>query len=416
MAVKPLVAIAATALLLSALSPSAETLRVSGIPETISSTGYVASTPRSKADYEHMLYRRVLVGFFGSDVASDDFKSFRAFVAGKPIGGFVFYERNVASADQVAGLAASLQDSYPGDQFIAIDEEGGAVQRLARLPEIPLLPSAREMARLPRAESFDLYSHLASKLAKLGFNLNFGPVADVDVNPSNPIVGQLGRSYGSESDDVVAYAGEFIRAHRLYGIEPVVKHFPGHGSANADTHDGTVDVTGHWRPDELRPFKQLIADHGVRMLMTSHVTLKSGILNMHEKETVTFSRNAVRYIETEMNHDGLIVTDDLTMKAIADNMDLKDAFARAVLSGHHLIILSKLEPRVEDRLDEIVSTTAARALEDAKLARAIEDADTKLQSFRIARTRIAASQPAQPARPQWWQRLAKIESDARIGR
>lgn len=412
MAVNIRVAIAATTLLVATSTASAEPLRVSGIAEA--APPRAAAIPYTKADYEHMLYRRVLVGFYGADVDSDAFKSFRAFVAGKPIGGFVFYERNVASADQVSRLAASLQDSYPGEQFIAIDEEGGAVQRLARLPEVPLVPSARDMARLPRTESFKLYADLAKRLAGFGFNLNFGPVADVDVNPANPVVGGLGRSYGPEADAVIAYAGEFVRAHRLYGVEPVIKHFPGHGSASGDTHDGTVDVTGDWRPDELRPFKTLIADHGVRMLMTSHVTLKAGVLNMHERETVTFSGNAVRFITDELNFDGLIVTDDLTMKAVADAMDLTDAFARAILSGHHLIILSKLQPRVEDRLAEIVSATAARALTDPLLARAIEEADAKLRGFRKGGGRLVRSQA--PPRPRWWQKLAKIESDARRGK
>jgi beta-N-acetylhexosaminidase len=112
---------------------------------------------------------------------------------------------------------------------------------------------------------------LVQKLSSLGFNLNLGPVVDLDRNPQNPVISRLERSYGKNADTVIKYAAAFIEEHRKRRILTVLKHFPGHGSSSVDSHAGVADVQSSWSSDELKPFKRLIQLKLADAIMVGHL-------------------------------------------------------------------------------------------------------------------------------------------------
>jgi beta-N-acetylhexosaminidase len=125
------------------------------------------------------------------------------------------------------------------------------------------------------AQAFSLYDGQAEELAAQGITVNLGPVVDLAVEPANPIISRLGRSYGTTPETVMPFARAFIEAHRQHGLLTAAKHFPGHGSSLADPHDATDSVTGRWSKIELEPFSLLIRERpAVPMIMVGHVVLK----------------------------------------------------------------------------------------------------------------------------------------------
>ena len=167
--------------------------------------------------------------------------------------------RNIESPAQVKALIAHLQAQARGPLLVAVDQEGGRVNRLKPAAGFPESISHEELGRLDQTEeTFRHAAATARTLAELGFNLNLAPVVDLDAHPDNPIIKGKGRSFSSDPEAVARHAAAFVRAHRAAGVLCCAKHFPGHGSATGDTHLGLVDVTATWHERELIPFCRLI--------------------------------------------------------------------------------------------------------------------------------------------------------------
>src|SRR5690606_35642736 len=151
--------------------------------------------------------------------------------------------------------------------FIMLDQEGGQVQRLTPSVGFAGTPSARDVARGGIEAAEAVYADLARRLAREGFNVNFGPVVDLNLNPDNPVIARFGRAYGRDAASVTAFAAAFVAGHHAAGMGTALKHFPGHGSSLADSHHGFVDVTEVWSPAELEPYRTLIGEGLADMVM-----------------------------------------------------------------------------------------------------------------------------------------------------
>jgi beta-N-acetylhexosaminidase len=213
----------------------------------------------SAQSLEDMAGQMVMVGFTGDSADAAGVRAVREQVARGEIGGVMFLRTNVASLTAVRGINRSLIAARPWlPPFIALDQEGGQIERLTAAVGFAEIPSARAVAAQTPDRARVIYAGLADDLARLGFNVNFGPVVDLDLNPDNPIIARYGRAYGADPVEVVARASAFVEAHHDAGIATSLKHFPGHGSSTEDTHDGFVDVTGLWQPVELAPYQAMI--------------------------------------------------------------------------------------------------------------------------------------------------------------
>lgn len=284
----------------------------------------------------------LLVGFRGTEVTEEN-HIYRDIVEYK-IGGVILFEfdapssrrpRNITSRTQLKKLTNDLQKLSGETLFISIDQEGGKVSRLKPKYGFPKFVSAKEMALADSAYHWGLLT--ARTLASVGINLNFAPCVDVDVNPECPVIGKLKRSFSADPDSVASHAESWIRAHRSRKVLTSLKHFPGHGSSQDDTHLGIADVTDTWTENELVPYRKLIADGNVDMIMTSHV-FNAKLDSLHpaslsEKITTGMLRKG-------LNYDGVIITDDLVMGAIAKEYELDEVLELAIRAGADILCLS----------------------------------------------------------------------------
>lgn len=246
--------------------------------------------------------------------------------------------RNIQSIDQVRELnqyltAAARRGGKPV-LFTAIDQEGGAVIRIG--PEHGFktpLPPARDMAAMNMDTVADLYYKQGQKLSDLGFNLNFAPCTDVDINPQSPAIGVRGRAYSSDPERIYEYGHTAANAMARAGVLSSFKHFPGHGSATGDTHAGLVDITNTWKRDELRPYATVPA---TSMVMVAHVI--NG--NIDPENPASLSPDTInKLLRGQMGYNGVVITDDLQMGAIYNHYGLRETLRRAILAGNDIMLL-----------------------------------------------------------------------------
>jgi beta-N-acetylhexosaminidase len=286
----------------------------------------------------------LLVGFRGYEISEHD-PITRDVVEGS-VGGVILFDeemadgsrsgRNIKSRAQVKDLLASLQRQARAPLLIAIDQEGGEVSRLKTSYGFPATVSHEELGtvNLPD-ETVSHAAKTAATLRDLGINLNLAPVVDLDVCAENPIIKRKRRSFSADPNIVARHALEFARAHREQGIITCAKHFPGHGSARGDTHLGWVDVTEHWSERELIPYQRLIAAGFCDAVMTAHVFNA----RLDAERPATLSRPVLHgLLRQRLGFDGVILSDDLEMKAIAGRSGLEQAVQWGLEAGLDLLV------------------------------------------------------------------------------
>lgn len=325
----------------------------------------------------------ILVGFLGDKPERRGFELVRAQMEAGKIGGVLYLGRNLKNRQTVRRMNAALKEAAPAHlpPLIAIDQEGGKVQRLKRHHGFPHISSAKRIAqRLTPCEAVNTYGELAEALADWGFTLNLGPVVDVDVNPRNPIIGRLGRSYASDPQRVADYGSAFVSAHRNQGVLTALKHFPGHGSSRRDSHKEAVDISRTWSEDELKPFRQLIADEKVDLIMTAHV-INRLIGDGENNVPVSLSQAAIAgTLRNDLGFQGVVITDDIQMDAIRRNFRLEDAVLRAVEAQTDILLFAN-DKRPDPRVPEKVADFLVKASQNDPLL---------VQKIDVAYSRILA--------------------------
>jgi beta-N-acetylhexosaminidase len=312
------------------------------------------------------------------------------------LGGVILFSRNVESPEQVAELTAeceSLGQSMPA--WVSVDQEGG---RVARLKE----PFTRwpPMATLGRAGSDALAERFARALAAevraAGFTLDYAPVLDIHTNPKNPVIGD--RALAEQAGDVARLGRIIVRTLQEEGVAACGKHFPGHGDTSQDSHHELPLV--EQPPDRLRavefvPFREAIAA-GVQFIMTAHVLVPS----LDEERPATLSPRVVQAIlRNELGFDGVILSDDLEMKAISARHAAADAAVAAIGAGCDAVLIcsgdadaqaATLEALVKARES---GSIPVQRLDDAfrRLRRAKERFLTRERQGAIARVRALRS-------------------------
>jgi beta-N-acetylhexosaminidase len=244
------------------------------------------------------------------------------------IGGVIYFARNIVAPDQVAEMSARLQAIAPWPLFIAIDQEGGSVQRL-RAPFVELPPMAALGARGDAGLAERVGRLLGRELRTVGVNWDFAPVLDVDTNPANPVIGK--RSFGRDPALVAALGVALARGLEGEGIVSCGKHFPGHGDTHQDSHH-TLPTLPHGlerlREIELPPFAAY-GRAGLASIMTAHVLFPA----LDASLPATLSPSILRLLRDELSFDGLIVSDDLEMKAVSEQYAVEALVTRGVAAG-----------------------------------------------------------------------------------
>lgn len=304
----------------------------------------------------------LMVGFRGMDATTE--RTLEKDIRERGIGGVVLFDydvpsstpvRNIESPEQVARLDAQLQSMATIPLFISIDQEGGRVNRLKPARGFPSSVSAAHLGKLDNPDSTRLAAGtMAGLLRSLKINMNLAPDVDLNTNPSNPVIGKLDRSFSKDPKVVVRHAGIFADAFRSAGIVPVLKHFPGHGSSTKDTHRDFTDVTSTWTKAELEPYRELIGKGYEDPVMTAHVFNEK----LDSRYPATLSKAIVGGI---LRHDlgfrGVVVSDDLQMRAIADHYGLEQAIRLAIDAGVDILLFannSTYDPHIAKKASKII--------------------------------------------------------------
>lgn len=280
----------------------------------------------------------LLIGFPSTKVDSAVLKE----VAAGKVGSLIIFEKNIPPANSFVALKKitwTYQQAAPIPLVIAIDQEGGKVNRLKSKYGFPNTITAEAMGKSPNLDSVKFYAEaIASTLAGLGINMNFAPVVDLSSNPTNPIIAKHGRAFSANEDSVILMAKEYIKAHREYNVKTSLKHFPGHGSSKADTHLGIADVTNTWDDRELKPYQALIDSGFADAIMTSHIVNKKLEPDGHPG---TLSDDIINGIlRKRFNFNGVVFTDDMQMHAITKHYGLEEAIRLAILAGVDIMTFS----------------------------------------------------------------------------
>ena len=292
-----------------------------------------------------MIGQMVMTGFRG-DGANPDDPELRAVledIRTGHIGGVIFFDRdwqtkkrgrNITSTKQTARLCALLQKNAPIPLFIAVDQEGGRVRRLRPEHGFPDTPSARELGEKSPEETRKAARAMGTALKQLGININFAPVADVAVHPASPAVGALGRAFSGTPEEAADHAAAFMDGLAAARVIGSYKHFPGHGSAAADSHHTLTDITETWSEAELALYKRLPAN-GPFMVMTGHL--------MHKGLDAEYPASLSRKITTDLLRNtlgwqGVVVTDDLEMDAINLFYPMEERILLAINAGVDIIL------------------------------------------------------------------------------
>lgn len=284
----------------------------------------------------------VVAGFSGTELP-DDLR--RELETGRS-GGVILFKRNLTTLEQARALNESVLGACPLElpPFIAVDQEGGRVGRLP--PPFLKLPPMRTLGSLGDAGLTERVGFvLGEELAALGFNLDFAPVLDVDSNPQNPVIGD--RAFASDPTSVSLHGNALIRGLTSAGILACGKHFPGHGDTEKDSHLDLPLVAhdeARLRRVELVPFKSACA-LGVATLMSAHVVYEG--LDPGTPATLSH-RICTEILRGELGFGGVLFSDDLEMKALADRMSPAESAVGAIKAGCDvLLVCSSSAMRVE---------------------------------------------------------------------
>jgi beta-N-acetylhexosaminidase len=312
----------------------------------ISSSAFAAnSSPVKEQIYKKLIGQMLIIGFRGTEVTPDSYIIKE--INNNNIGGVILFDndmpskktlkRNVESYNQVKKLVGDIKTHSNSSVFIAVDAEGGYVNRLKEKYGFTNIPSAQELGKSSLSVTEEKADILGKQLKELGFNLNFAPVVDVNVNPDNPVIGYLERSFSEDPIKTYLYASSFIKGMKKENIIPAIKHFPGHGSSTSDSHLGMTDVTKTYQSKELVPYIQLINNGYNDVVMTAHIMNTS----IDKDYPATLSPKFIKEILRDKLHfKGVVVSDDMQMGAIAEHYGSEEAAIKAINAGCNMLIIS----------------------------------------------------------------------------
>ncbi len=303
---------------------------------------------------EEMAGAMIMVGFHGTRAPESVLKA----VSEGRLGGVILFDKgrkkgdfyNVESPAQLRRLIVSLQSASPRTLLVAVDQEGGKVCRLKPERGFFALPSADLMGRMSEEEVRVLGFKAGTEMAELGINVDLAPVVDLRRSRQSPGLGNAGRLFGSGSDQVTRQALAFADGLREAGVLPALKHFPGLGSASKDSHLDLPDVTKTWTEEELLPYVEAFQRDWPGMVLVAHVYHRG--LDAHLPSSL--SPEVVNgLLRRRLGWNGVVVSDDLQMGAVAKGRSLEERVRLAVRAGNDILLFGNnlsYDPDLHDKV------------------------------------------------------------------
>lgn len=311
---------------------------------------------------EEMIFRKFILGT--GEFLDESLK--------RGLGGVIFFTRDIESKEQFKNLVSDIKSKASDEIFLSIDQEGGRVERTENIHP------RRLSARYAYAKGKDFLKkqseEIAEELKEFGLNLNFAPCADVNTNPNNPIIGE--RAFSDNPDEVINGIKIVVDAHRKFGIIPCVKHYPGHGDADKDSHLTLPQIDLSLEEMErvhIKPFRYAV-EHNIEMIMAAHLHC-----TCFDKDVLpsSLSKNAIGYLRNKLGYNGVIISDDMVMKGVRDFGPL-EACLMAINAGVDMFIFRDADKQVY----ELICALVQKAKSDSELAQKIIESDQRIQNLK----------------------------------
>jgi beta-N-acetylhexosaminidase len=336
---------------------------------------------------EKKIGQMLMIGFHGTSAGSNtqickDIKKYN-------VGAVILFDynpvnkskpKNIATKKQLKKLTKELQAcSADGKLLIAVDQEGGKVQRLkSKYGFYGKFPKASDVIKMDQSQIKSTYTKMSLELKSVGINYDLAPVVDLDINKKNHVIHGLGRSFGKDPRIVAKYASTFIDAMHTNGVLTSIKHFPGHGSSVGDTHKGFVDVTNLWKKVELEPYR-LLKDKA-DTVMVAHVFNK----NIDKKYPASLSHKTItKMLRWKLGYHGVVITDDLQMGAISKKYGLRKTLELAINAGDDILLIgNQLDPRKVKSTKKLVNTIRSLVKTGEVKVESIDKAYARIQKLK----------------------------------
>lgn len=336
---------------------------------------------------EKKIGQMLMVGFHGTIATADtqickDIKKYH-------VGAVILFDynpvnkkkpKNIATKKQLKQLTAQLQAcSHDGKLLIAVDQEGGKVQRLkSKYGFYGKFPKASDVIKMDQSQIRSTYTRMSKELKSVGINYDLAPVVDLDINMKNHVIHGLGRSFGKDPKLVAKYASTFIDAMHTHGVLTSLKHFPGHGSSVGDTHKGFVDVTNLWKKVELEPYRLL--NHKADTVMVAHVFNQ----RIDAKYPATLSAKTVNgLLRNKLGFHGVVITDDLQMGAISKKYGLSQTLKLAINAGDDILLIgNQLDPKKVKSTKKLVNTIVSLVKKGEVSEKDIDESYARIQKLK----------------------------------
>ena len=287
----------------------------------------------------------------------------------QPVGGIIYFADNLVDRQQTMEMLANTQTYTEIPLFLSVDEEGGTVSRVgsnAAMGTTRFSPMAEYGETGDAQEAYEIGSTLGSELLELGFNLDFAPVADVVTNPNNTEIGS--RSFSSDPEVAAKMVGSVVSGMKEAGMISVLKHFPGHGGTETDTHDGravTHRTLEEMRQSEFLPFQAGI-DAGAPVIMVGHLSAPE-LTGDNTPSDLSYAV-VTEILRGELGFQGVVVTDAQNMAAITDYYDAAEAAVGALEAGVDIILMPE---NLTEAVNGVLSAMEAGKLSEERITESV---------------------------------------------
>lgn len=318
-----------------------------------------------KTDLKTKLYQMFILGLDG-----EGYKT----ALNRGLGGIIFFTKDIHSKEQFKILIKEIKSQSLIMPFLSIDQEGGRVERTENIHGGKKYLSAKFAYEKGTDFLAKQTEQIALELKSYGINLNFAPCIDVNTNPENPIIGE--RAFSSNHDEVIDAEKIVSKIYRENGIIPCVKHYPGHGDANADSHLTLPEIgltLEQLEQTHIKPFKYAI-QNGAQMVMVAHLYCKC-----FEKEPIptSLSKNALDYLKDNLGFNGVIISDDMVMKGVS-KFGQAQACLMGIKAGLNMFIYRDSNPGTINIIEQVYDI----AKNDKELREKVKTSYDKIMSLK----------------------------------